>query len=185
MNRLPDLSSIRNAATHLLRGLTWAVAALILGACASYSGAGLKPGISTRDEVRALMGEPVAVHAAAPGGAFSNSWEYPRGPAGRHTFMVRFDERGVVVAVDQVLTPKTLSAVRSGAHTREDVRTLLGRPAYVYSRIGGGEWWDYAAESQPGPRPWKRYIVTFDTAGMVVDAGEMFDPAENGAGRRR
>ena len=155
---------------------------LVLAGCASYSGASLAPGKATQTEARALMGAPVAVHPGPPGAAYVESWEYPRGPQGRHTYMARFDARGILVAIDQVLTLKTVAQIRIGQDTGEDVRRLLGRPAFVYATRSGGAWWDYASESAGNGRPYMRLIVTFDNRGIAVDAGEMLDPIEQAPG---
>jgi outer membrane protein assembly factor BamE (lipoprotein component of BamABCDE complex) len=121
------------------------------------------------------MGEPAAIHPAAAGEAFVESWEYPRGPFGRHTYMARFDRQGKLLAIDQVLTVSTVARIRMGVDGREDVSRLLGHPAAVFPLRGGGESWDYAAYAE-GDRMRKiRLVVNFDPAGRAVSAGESFD----------
>ncbi len=151
------------------------IAALcLLAGCASYSGSSLVPNAASQAEVRQVMGEPAAIHKGAGGEAVAESWEYPRGPVGRHTFMVRFDARGTVLSIDQVLTVAQTSRIAWGQATREDVRKLLGRPAGVYPVRSGGELWDYAAMSDGYPRK-IRIVVSFDTGGHAVSGGESFD----------
>jgi hypothetical protein len=158
------------------RTLLAAAVALLLSGCASYSGSGLRPGVSTQAETRASMGEPAAVHRAAAGADHAESWEYPRGPAGRHTFMARFDAQGRLVRIDQVLTATSLRALRIGQDGRDDVRRLLGRPAFVRPMGRDPEVWDYAAIASTGyPRP-VRILVSFNGAGIVTGAGEMEEP---------
>jgi hypothetical protein len=155
----------------------------LLCGCASYSGSSLKPGIATEADTRALMGAPYAVHPAAPGAGYARSWEYPRGPMGRQTFMVRFDEQGRLLRVDQVLQVKNVQALTIGLSTRDDVRDLFGRPGYVTRRnFQGHESWDYFAKD--GGR---RIIigVTFDGDGRVLAAGEVADPEETSPIRGR
>ena len=149
-----------------------------LSGCASYSGSGLQPGIATQADTRAAMGVPVAVHPAPPAASYSESWEYPRGPLGRHTFMVRFDRQGKLFAIDQVLTVETTARIRMGQDTRDDVRRLLGRPAAVFPGRFGGESWDYAA--YPGKSDMRkiRLSVTFDDRGFATAAGESYDPED-------
>ena len=65
------------------RGLV-VFSALLIAACASYSGSNLKPGVSTLPEVVASMGEPAMVWKNPDG---SQQLAYPRGPAGTQTFM--------------------------------------------------------------------------------------------------
>ncbi len=96
----------------------------LLCACASYSGSSLKPGISTEADTRTLMGAPFAVHLAGRGAGYVESWEYPHGPEGRQTYMVRFDAHGRVVRVDQVLRVGNLRRLTPGVSTRDNVRDL-------------------------------------------------------------
>lgn len=149
---------------------------LILSGCASYSGSSLLPGAATQTDVRQLMGEPAAVHKGASGQVVE-SWEYPRGPLGRHTFMVRFDGGGKVTSIDQVLTVAQTAKIAWGRATRDDVRQLLGRPGTVFSANDSGEMWDYAAMSEGLPRR-IRIVVTFDRQGRAIAGGESYDPEE-------
>ncbi|MBL8386028.1 MAG: outer membrane protein assembly factor BamE [Burkholderiales bacterium] len=166
---------------HALRAVLVAAGVAVGAAgCASYSGSGLAPGTATAAQTRALMGAPAAVHRAAPGAAYVESWEYPRGPLGRHTYMARFDGRGVLVSIDQVLTVETAARIRIGQDTRDDVRRLLGRPAMVYPARGGGESWDYAAFASDGQARRIRIVVEFDARGVAAAAGENQDPEEQG-----
>lgn len=152
--------------------------AVVLGGCASYSGSSLRAGTSEKADARAVMGEPAAIHAAPPGAAYAESWEYPRGPLGRHTFMARFDRQGKLVSIDQVLTVETVARIRMGQDRREDVRRLLGRPGMVFPVRSGGEAWDYAA--YPGKSDMRkiRLSVTFDERGFATAAGESADPED-------
>jgi SmpA / OmlA family len=164
-------------ATYSARRLVAAIGvAMLIAGCSSYSGSGLKSGISNQNDTRASMGEPAAVHRAATGADHVESWEYPRGPAGRHTFMARFDAQGKLVRIDQVLTAATLRALRIGQDTRDDVRRLLGRPAFVRQIGRDPEVWDYAAIASTGYPRLVRILVTFNGAGVVTGAGEMEEP---------
>jgi hypothetical protein len=152
-------------------------AAAVLCGCASYTGSALQPGVSTQADTRALMGAPAAVHKAPPGAGYTESWEYPHGPMGRHTFMARFDAAGKLVRVDQVLQAKTLAAIHYGTDTQADVRALLGRPGTITgpNRLYGGEIWGYAAYDG------QRKIIlsiSFDAQGRAQAAGEAPDPEE-------
>ena len=167
-----------NCLQRLIRYFPGAMLVAVLCGCASYSGSSLKPGSSTQSDTRALMGEPVAVHPAPPGAPYAQSWEYPRGPLGRHTFMARFDSQGRLVAIDQVLTVKTVAQIRIGQDTREEVRRLLGSPAMIFPGRLGGEAWDYAAVAMEGHPRKIRLSVTFDTRGVATAAGESYDPEE-------
>lgn len=149
-----------------------------LHGCASYSGSSLRPGAATQADTRAAMGEPVAIHPAPPEAGYTESWEYPRGPLGRHTFMARFDRQGKLLAVDQVLTVETTARIRMGQDTRVEVRRLLGRPAAVFPARPGGELWDYAAYAGKTDMRRIRLSVTFDERGFAIAAGESYDVEE-------
>ena len=146
--------------------------------CASYSGSSLKPGASSQTEVRTVMGAPAAVHPAPASAAYSESWEYPRGPLGRHTFMARFDKSGKLIALDQVLTVSTVARIRMGQDGRDDVARLLGRPGAIFPLRDGGEAWDYAAYAEGGQIRKIRLVVNFDKSGRAVSGGESYDMEE-------
>ena len=165
----------------LCRLLSFALAGLLaasLAGCASYSGSSLVPGAATQAEVRQLMGEPAATHKGGGGANTVESWEYPRGPAGRHTYMVRFDARGTVTSIDQVLTVANTAKIAWGQSTHDDVRKILGRPGTVLAVRGGGEMWDYAAIATDGHPRRIRIVVSFDAAGRAVAGGESYDAEE-------
>jgi hypothetical protein len=184
MHRTAPIAHNREFPPPLVRRLGGLVLVAILGACASYGGSSLKPGQSAMAEVRALMGEPAAIHRAPEGARYNQSWEYPRGPAGRHTYMARFDAGGKLVAIDQVLDEDALTRVGIGRDTREDVRRLLGRPAVVMPDRRGGEIWDYAALSAHGAPRKLRLLVGFDANGIASSAGAMDEPEATGSRRR-
>lgn len=148
-----------------------------LAGCASYTGSGLTPGVSTEADARAAMGTPFAVHQAPPGADYAQSLEYPHGPAGRQTYMARFDAAGKLVRVEQVRTEATVSKIRVGVDNTQTVQALLGRPDQNTgtSRVYGGPTWDYFATDMT------RHIilsVTFDRNGVVAAAGWMDDPMD-------
>lgn len=113
---------------------------LALAACASYDGAGLRPGAGA-DEIRAAMGEPGTIWREADGGA---TWEYPHGPQGLQTYMARLDKDGRLRDIRQVLNAETFAGIRPGTTTREEVRRLLGKPAReLYFERRNDHVWDY------------------------------------------
>ena len=72
-----------------------------LAGCASYSGAGLKPGVATVADVEATMGQPGLAWKNTQGQVVQLA--YPRGPAGWVSFMVYFDDQGKMTRKEQVL----------------------------------------------------------------------------------
>lgn len=126
--------------TETMRAIGAALlAGLLLCACAS-DGRGLQPGVDTAGQVRAQMGEPFAVVPGPEGGAI---WQYPRGPLGRETFMVRLDAGGRLLGVEQVLTESGFTRIAVG-QSAEEVRRLLGPPCCVIPFPRRSETaWDY------------------------------------------
>jgi len=106
-------------------GLTAVIAmVLLLAACASYNGRGLQPGIATEDDVRHLMGTPMAIFFAADGG---KSLAYPHGPVGLETHMARIDRNGRLIAIEQVLEERHFTQIQHGLD-EDAVNWLLGPP---------------------------------------------------------
>jgi len=113
------------------------IATLLLAACASYSGSGLKPGEARLDEVQALMGSPAMRWQDADG---SIQLAYPRGPAGFETFMVKLGPNGRLQSIANVLNERTFAGIRAGM-TKDEVLRLIGPPDYsrsAYFKARGG-----------------------------------------------
>ena len=134
-----------------------------LGGCASYSGYGLKPGIATADEVQRTMGVPRNIHREQDGG---ESWEYPRGPLGVETFMVRLDKNRVLREVEQVLNEKNFARIEVGKSGPEDVLRAIGSPWRTgrFERRKE-EFWDYRFRDTWGYD--SQFHVIFDESGVV------------------
>jgi len=77
--RSPGVGGLFEPAASGSRSIKAALCALTLCGCASYGGAGLKPGQSTLQDVLATMGEPAARWTAPD---HSMQLSYPRGPSG-------------------------------------------------------------------------------------------------------
>lgn len=102
------------------------LAALLLGACASYSGSGLQPDVARLDDVLRVMGPPAMRWQDADG---SQQLAYPRGPLGVHTFMVRIGADGRMRSIENVLDSKTFARIRPGMTQGEVLRLLGPSPA--------------------------------------------------------
>ncbi len=109
---------LRNA---VFTGLLVLTASLLLSACASYGGRGLKPGESTLAEVEATMGVP-AMRWRNPDGSIQLA--YPRGPAGFHTFMVEIGADGRLQSIDNVLDMKHFALIRPDMSEAQVLRIL-------------------------------------------------------------
>lgn len=158
---------------------TWIAAALsalataLLPACDTVNLPEIKPGITTQAEVRARMGEPGAVHTNEDG---TVTWEYSRQPAGVQCYMIRFDNREVVAALDQVLNPATYARVTPGLDQNE-VRRLLGKPARQerFPNLGEAVWeWHIEGDF---PTEQTFFSVHFGLEdGKVRKAGQRIEP---------
>lgn len=97
--------------------------ALVLSACAGYSGSNLKPGTATLPEVIASMGEPAMRWQDASG---SEQLAYPRGPAGTQTFMAFIGADGRLERIEGVLDMAHFARIEAGKSDQAAVLRLLG-----------------------------------------------------------
>jgi hypothetical protein len=94
---------------------------LLLSACASYDGRGLRPGESRIEHVTDMMGAPALRWTDADG---AQQLAYPRGPAGFHTFMVHIGPDGRLNSIENVLDLPHLARVTPGMPQEQVLRTL-------------------------------------------------------------
>ena len=133
---------MRNGASMMR--LTVVLLTLVLAACASYSGAGLRPGEARLEDVVRLMGQP-AMRWQDPDGSIQLA--YPRGPAGIHTFMVKLGPDGRLQSNANVLDEAGFARIRPGM-TQEQVLRVLGPPDYsrtAYFKARDELVWDWRA----------------------------------------
>lgn len=109
----------------LLGGLFAMLASL--GGCDYFAQKELRPGVSTADDVRRLMGQPGMVWEQAGGGQVL---EFVRGPEGAETYMVEIDPEGRYVGMRNVLVQETFDRIRAGMQ-QDEVRRMLGKPGEV------------------------------------------------------
>jgi hypothetical protein len=95
------------------------LSALLLAACAAYSGTGLKPDESRLEDVLRIMGNP-ALRWQNPDG--SQQLAYPRGI---HTFMVQIGPDGKMQHIENVMNMKTFARIRHDM-TKSQVLRILG-----------------------------------------------------------
>jgi hypothetical protein len=115
--RGPGLTRRRAAAL-----LAVALCQAALCGCAGYDGAGLTPGQSTLQDVRAVMGEP-AMQWVEPDRSMQLS--YPRGPAGFHSYMVWLDAVGRLQRIQNVMDQASFYRIAPGM-TEQQVLRILG-----------------------------------------------------------
>ncbi len=97
--------------------------ALVLSACAGYSGSNLKPGIATLSEVIATMGAPAMRWNDADGRV---QLAYPRGPMATQTFMAFIGADGRLQRIEGVLTPEHFARIENGKSDQAAVQRILG-----------------------------------------------------------
>jgi len=137
--------------------------ALVLAACASYDGRGLRPGASSEAELRQVMGEPAMQFPNADG---SRRLAYPRGPVGTQTFMVTVSRDGIVQSIEPVLDDGTFNAIKPGL-TQDEVLRMIGPPRDTMSFPRQGHTaWDWKYQDTWGYQA--IFSVTFDRDGRVV-----------------
>lgn len=133
------------------------VAALLSG-CAANIRSDATPG-----EVTAALGSPKDVFTLKDG---SSSWEYPTSPLGLTTTLVRFDAKGNMMYVSQVLTDENFHRIQNGMN-EEAVRATIGPPwrKMPFERQQQTSW-DYLYRDTWGYRV--EFSVLFNPAGVVV-----------------
>lgn len=141
------------------------IATLLLGACASYSGSTLQPGVSGLEQVQAQMGLPALRWVDADG---AMQLAYPRGPAGFHTYMVKLGPDGRLQSIRNVLDEQSFRGIRAGMDQDEVQRHIgppdHGRSAYFKARDElAWEWRFREVYGNPA-----HFVVLFDaTKGTV------------------
>lgn len=157
--------------THRIAVMT--IAAVLISGCASYSGAGLKPGIATVQDVESTMGQPAMAWKNDRG--LITQLSYPRGPAGWVSFMVYFDDQGKMTRKEQVLDLKHFTEIKIG-DTQEQVLKILGpyRDTYHFPQKKALDWnWGWCDQSLLR----MAFTVTFDEDTLLVKTTEIWpDP---------
>ena len=138
------------------------IAATVLASCAAYAPDDRIIGLS-RDEVVAKLGTPdYATTAANP-----NRLDFPRGPMGKHTFFVYFDDLGRATRFEQVLTEERFGRIAPDMSVDEVVQ-LIGRSRASFGLARHrGFVWSYRYEN-----PLCQWFqVEFTEEGKVRSAG--------------
>jgi hypothetical protein len=155
---------------------TLALTALLAG-CASTPAYEPKADLlgKARADVVSVMGSPAVEQPTQDGVRMV----YPRGPYGKHTYVVTVDSMGKVIGLEQVLTEENFNRVVPGM-TAAQVELLIG-PSFVKTELARkrGEFWAYRFHS-----PFCIWFeVEFDIDAKVRSAGYGLPP-ECRSGRR-
>ena len=145
----PPRRSIRSRFSHprrRLASLALAAATVVLAACATPD---RLPAGTSRAEVIARFGSPLAVHALPGGG---ERFEYQIGPHQQTAWMVDLDSEGRATGVRQVRTAENFARLKVGTDTPQVARREFGTPwhveryalsgltAYLYPYRESGAW---------------------------------------------
>ncbi len=148
---------------RLIAGLLSGFMAIFLPACDSVTLEKLRPGQTTMQQTREIMGPPTMEWQDPDG---SVTWEYPRTPNGIVNYMMDFGPDKVLREVRQVLTEANFARVKEGM-TREQIRRLLGQPAHEhYFQLKKEYVWDWKTKNEASYDYF--FNVHFDDSGHVV-----------------
>jgi outer membrane protein assembly factor BamE (lipoprotein component of BamABCDE complex) len=154
---------------RLLAGVVSALMAAFLPACDGFNLPKLKPGMTTAQEVRQIMGPPTMQWSDSDG---TQTWEYPRTPQGIVNYMIVFGADQVLREVRQVLTEENFARVSKGM-SRDEIRRLLGQPATeVFFALKKEYVWDWKTRSDGGTT-WY-FNVHFDEGWRVLRTSTSF-----------
>jgi hypothetical protein len=132
------------------------------------SAGSLVPGQSSQADVRARLGAPTETRKDRSG---DELWEYAGGAEGHESYLVRIGADGKVKEVTQLVTEERLLTVVPGRTTRQDVRSLLGRPSEQMMTGVGETWsWRYLVNNLRG-----HLVVSFNPDGTVRERGALID----------
>ena len=122
----------------------------------------LKPGRTTAQALRRIMGAPTTTWSDDDG---TQTWEYPRTPEGTANYMIVIGADGLLREVRQVLCDEYFARVGVGM-TGAEVRRLLGQPAHEQSYARSGETvWDWKTTAVANTPAF--FNVNFDAHGRV------------------
>ncbi len=110
---------------------------LAIGGCTSYAPSGNFIGLSRTETITAL-GNPNPM----PGELDSaKRLDFPRGPYGKHTYSVYFDERGKVSGYRQLLTDENFEKIVPGLDVSEVVDLIgVSKDTFMLGRDRGFVW---------------------------------------------
>ncbi|QID19298.1 outer membrane protein assembly factor BamE [Nitrogeniibacter mangrovi] len=138
-----------------------------LGGCERYLMEDIRPGVTTRAELKSHLGDPGIEWRNADGTVV---WEYSMQPSGITCYHVTLDRAGVVKRVEQVLTEARMAQISAGM-TEDQVRRLIGKPAKRTSFPNKGETvWDWLIDDRM-PSESIYFNVHFDGNGRVTQTG--------------
>lgn len=146
-------------------GLALVGAALVTGCAGIVPAANIKPGFSNVAQVEQSMGKPDMTWRNSQGKIIQAA--YSDQPASFTTFMVYFNDQGVVTGVDQVMNNRNFAKIQKGMDGKE-VHRILGPERSVdhFSALHQIDW-NYGYCSDNDGR--EVFSVSFDDRTMKVN----------------
>ena len=169
---------------RLLTGLTLLAGALAATGCANIiPAASIKPGYSNVAQVEQAMGKPDMTWRNADGRIIQAA--YSDQPAGFVTFMVYFNNQGVVTGVDQVMNNRNFAKIQKGMDGHQ-VHKILGPERTVdhFNNLHQIDWnYGYCSDNEGR----EVFSVSFDDRtmkvnGSVVTPDPLFSLGDNEEG---
>lgn len=100
---------------------TLGIALLAVGLSACFNGHGLRKDTSLSADIESAMGTPTLRWIDASG---RQTWVYPTGPMGFHTWFVHLDSDGRFTRRENVLEASHFSKIKAGLNEEEVIRQL-------------------------------------------------------------
>ena len=147
-----------------------AMGVVTLSGCGgAISAASIQPGVTTVSQMEQAAGRPNMTWKNAQGKVVQAA--YTNQPAGYFTFMVYFNDQGVVTRRDQVLNERNFSKVQNGMNAN-DVHRILGPERSVdhFSNLHQIDW-NYGYCTDGNGR--QIFAVSFDDRTMKVNGSVM------------
>ena len=164
-------------------GLAMAGIAVMSG-CAVVPAANIKPGLSNVSQVEQSMGKPDMTWRNSQGRIVEAA--YSTQPEGYTTFMLKFNEQGVVTSVAQVMRDKYFAMIKNGMSGQQVMKILGPYRSVDHFSAKHQIDWNYGYCSDNDGR--QVFSVSFDDRtmlvnGSVVTPDQLFEFGGNEEGR--
>lgn len=145
---------------------------VLLGACDQRAISELEEGASTEADVRDKFGSPEAVWDGPDG---AQIYEYNRQPAGYQNYQITIGADGKMLALRQVLNPRTFALIQPGMQM-EQVRRMLGKPMKITTYdLKRETHYDWRWRDGPNESDSKIFTVVFNPDLRVVSTLSVAD----------
>lgn len=126
-----------NLSARSMLKMAAALATVTIGACTSYAPSKHFIGLSHSDTITAL-GKP---NPMPPDVESAKRLDFPRGPFGKHTYSVYFDDQGKVSGYQQLLTEENFAKIVPGMAESEVVDVIgVSKDRFMLARDRGYVW---------------------------------------------